>query len=351
MTHVRAACRPVRHRRPSSHLCGVLPLLGVVAASAACSPVTEVYLQTAAGPGPGAPPQALVVAGGEDPDAPGERRVVLVDAKVPRTSIGRFRAGDRVQLRVLEGLWTYAPGAEVVGPQGLRENCRAPAPHVCAAGEGVAPGMGLMLFAKAEPRPPACTPSNRLSIPTGVEFAMPQDAFLFLAPNDWEDGVDNNAGAIDVVFETASSKTAPALSRQKLAVQANQARTPLGLVGAGVYVRVSVTGGTWNNDPGGARVGSEGDAGQRCLGSGAHTCAAGEGRAPLMGLTLVMASCEDGGIARAVPDWKQFIGAGADVVVESDGELLLGPNDWEDGCHDNSGFLKVEVVAERGGGM
>jgi hypothetical protein len=343
---------------PSSRICAfrgssssglprraALPLLGLALAGAACSSSAPTYLRTAAEPGDEPVRPGLVVAEGD----PAERRVALVDARVPRTSIGHFRAGDRVQLRVIEGLWTYAPGAELVGPNGLRDTCRAPAPHVCAAGEDAAPGMGLLLFAKADPRPAACSPSHRFYIPTGVEFAMPQDAFLFLAPNDREDGVFNNTGAVDVVVEAAPDRTAPAFSKQKLAVQANEARTPLGRLSAGVYLRVSVLGGTWSNDPGATRVGSEGNAASKCHGGGEHVCPAGEGRAPIMGLTLLMASCEDGGLPRTIPDAKRMIGAGADVVVETDGELLLGPNDWEDGCHDNSGFMKVEVTALRAG--
>jgi hypothetical protein len=322
----------------------VRPLFALALALGACSPAATNHLQAATDPGDASSPRTLTVAEGE---RPGEHREVLVDARLPRTSIGRYRRGDQLQLRVLEGLWTYAPGAELVGPAGLATTCRAPAPHVCAAGEGAAPGMGLMLFATADPRPPACAPSNRLFIPTGVEFAMPQDAFLFLAPNDWEDGVYNNAGSIEVEIETASARAAPALSRQKLAIAANEARTPLGHLRAGVYLRVSVLGGTWSHDPGAPRVGSEGLPGRKCEGGGAHTCAAGEGRAPMMGLTLVMASCDDGGLARPVPDAKVLVGKGADVVVETDGELFLGPNDWEDGCHDNSGFMKVEVLSRR----
>ncbi len=171
------------------------------------------------------------------------------------------------------------------------------------------------------PTPAACAPSHRFYIPTGVEFAMPQDAFLFLAPNDWEDGVFNNAGAVDVAVEVASDKTAPAFSKQKLVVAANSARTPIGRLSAGAYLRVSVLGGTWNNDPGSARVGSEGSATEKCHGGGAHTCAAGEGRAPIMGLTLLMASCEDGGLPRKIADENQMVGAGTDGAVEADGEL------------------------------
>lgn len=319
--------------------------VGLAVFFSACSSSNETPVWLARGPATEpAPPRPLTIAAGEDP---GERRVITLDATVPRTSIGHFHAGDRVELRVLEGLWTYAPGAERVGPNGLRELCRAPAPHVCAAGEAALPGMALLLFSKVDPKPPACAPSHRLSIPTGVEFAMPQDAFLFLAPNDWEDGVFNNVGAMDVIVETAANKTAPAITKQKLSVKANEARTPLGRLSAGVYFRVSVLSGTWAHEPGAARVGSEGSATEKCFGAGGHTCAAGEGRAPLMGLTLLMASCEDGGVPLAVPDRIQAVGTGVSTVVQNDGELLLGPNDWEDGCHDNSGFMRVEMIVER----
>ncbi len=286
-----------------------------------------------------APAGPLVVAAGDL----AEGREVLVDARVPRTSLGHFRAGDRVRLRVLDGKWTYTGGGEMVGADGLRESCRAPAPHRCAAGEGVAPGMGLMLFMRPDPRPAACAPSQRLSVPTGVEFAMPQDAFVFLAPNDWEDGVDNNEGALQVEVSTAPNKASQAIARRRLDVLSTDARTPLGLLSAGAYVRVTVLGGTWTNGPGIGRVGSEGDPARKCSGGGSHVCAAGENRAPLMGLVLLMASCEDGGIPPIAAESKLFIGSRADLVVQEDGELEVGPNDWEDGCHDNAGSLRVEV--------
>ena len=285
-------------------------------------------------------PGPLMVAEGED----GDRREVVVDARVPRTSLGRFHMGDRVRLHVLGGKWTFAGGGEMVGANGLSGTCRAPAPHACAAGEDAAPGMGLILFTRADPRPAQCAPSQRFFIPTGVEFAMPQDAFLFLAPNDWEDSVSDNKGSIQVEVETAASKTAQAFSRRRLDVLGTEARTPLGILGAGAYLRVSVLGGTWSQDTGVARVGPEGIPTDKCFGGGSHVCPAGDGRAPLMGLTLLMASCEDGGVPRTVPDGKRFVGADADFFVAADGELLLGPNDWEDGCHDNSGSLRVEVI-------
>lgn len=92
-----------------------------------------------------------------------------------------------------------------------------------------------------------------------------------------------------------------------------------------------------------ARVGPEGIPTDKCFGGGCHVSGGGRAR-PLMGLVLLMASCEDGGVPRTVPDGKRFVGADADFFVAADGELLLGPNDWEDGCHDNSGSLRVEVL-------
>jgi hypothetical protein len=310
-------------------------------AAAGCTPVKPVDLRLAVGTG-GEPPPAgpLVVAAPEE----GDRREILVDARFVRTSLGRFHAGDRVQLHVLEGKWTFAAGGEMVGANGLSGTCRAPAPHVCAAGEDAAPGMGLILTTRADPRPSACAPSQRLFIPSGVEFAMPQDAFLFLGPNDWEDSVSDNTGSIQVEVETAASKSAQAFTKRRFDVLATQPRTPLGILSAGVYLRVSVLGGTWNQDFGAARVGPEGIAAEKCSGRGSHVCPAGDGRAPLMGLVLVMASCEDGGVPRATPDGKRFVGAAADFFVAEDGELLLGPNDWEDGCHDNAGALRVEII-------
>ncbi|MBK8251571.1 MAG: hypothetical protein IPK82_02755 [Polyangiaceae bacterium] len=273
-----------------------------------------------------------------------ERFELRVDARSPRTSVGRFKRGQQLRISVIDGKWTYRAGSEMVGADGLAENCRATPPHACAAGEGVAPGMGLMLFQTPDQQPAQCQPTHRFYIPTGVEFALPTDAFVFLAPNDWDDGMANNSGAIKVEVEVAENKTAPALSKLKIDVSAQNARTPLGRIRAGTYLRVSVLGGTWTNDPNTAKVGSEGQTANKCFGSGSHVCSGGENQAPMMGLTLLMASCPDGGVPPPVVETRQFIGSQALLTVAANGLLELGPNDWEDGCHDNQGALRVEVT-------
>lgn len=304
--------------------------------------VTHVYEQAAPGP---AAPDPLVIAAG-DPNA--EVREITVDARAPRTSIGRFRAGDRVNVRVIEGQWTYAPGAENVGPAGLSTKCKAPAPHRCAAGEDAAPGMGMMLFAVAAPTPPRCTPTFRHFIPNGVETSLPEGAFLFLAPNDWEDSLADNAGAIDVEVEIATSKTAPPITKRRLQVESTRARTLIGQAAAGQLVRVSVLGGSWTQDLSTSpKVDASGVKNTPCSASGTHACPSGDGMAPLMGLVFLMARCEDGGAPAPVVETKAFIGAGATFVSEQDGEVFLGPNDWEDGCHDNGGFMRVEITTVR----
>lgn len=68
-----------------------------------------------------------------------------------------------------------------------------------------------------------------------------------------------------------------------------------------------------------------------------------------MALVLIMASCADGGIAPASEVERRYIPNGIDFVVERESEVFLGPNDWEDGCFDNSGSLRVEVTVERAG--
>lgn len=298
----------------------------------------ERYTTSPAEPPPNANP--LTIAEGDL----NERFEVRVDARSPRTSLGRFKKGEQIRISVLDGRWTYTAGGEMVGGNGLGENCRATAPHACAAGEGVAPGMGLMLFQRPDQEPARCQPTHRFYIPNGVEFALPTDAFVFLAPNDWDDGMANNSGSIKVEVEVAEHKTAPALSKLKLDVSAEVPRTQLGRIRAGTYLRVSVLGGTWTHDPNAARVGSEGQTAAKCSGAGSHACSGGESQAPMMGLMLLMASCPDGGVPTEVVETRQFIGSEAALTVAADGFLELGPNDWEDGCHDNLGALRVEVT-------
>jgi hypothetical protein len=324
---------------------GLLPLLAF--AGAACAPRGTLWIPPASEPGAPAPepgsraPRTLTVAG-ESQAAP--RREILVDARRGRTSIGHFHRGDRLHLRVLGGRWANLPGGQEAGPFGLQFPCVTSGPHTCAAGNGAAPMMAHLLFTKTPPEPPACAAAHRFFIPNGVEQTLPEDSFLFLAPNDWEDGMENNAGAVEVSVDVRARGGALAAVRRKLRVQATEPRSPLGRFAAGTRVSISVLGGTWSNDPGVPRVGPEGVTNAACTGGGAHTCAAGEGRAPMMGLVLVMASCEDGGVARPPPETRAQVGPAVELGVAHEGELFLGPNDWEDELDDNTGFLKVEIT-------
>ncbi|MFO0589405.1 MAG: hypothetical protein U0441_17840 [Polyangiaceae bacterium] len=307
-----------------------------------CGPRPSERLRLATG-GNSAPPAAPLSIAAE---APGERREVVVDARAPRTSLGHFRRGDRVRIRALSGKWTYTGGGEMVGPGGLGTSCVAPAPHVCAAGNGAAPGMGLLLFSRPDPEPPQCSPTHRFLIPNGVEMEIPESTHVFLAPNDREDGVSDNSGFIRVQVDLSPSKTAPIFQTQQVVVQANRARTSLGLMRAGTYLRVTVGGGTWQSSPGEGGVGAAGFPAEKCVGAG-HACAGGE-NAPRMGLVFLMARCPDGGVPSDVEERKTFLGGDeyTDSVLQ-DGVLEVGPNDWEDGCGDNAGAVQLEVTTWR----
>lgn len=320
-------------------------LLGpsIVVLLAGCGSRPPERLRLATG-GRAAPPnvEPLVVAA----EPPGERHEVVVDARIPRTSLGHFRRGDRVRIQALSGKWTYTGGGEMVGPGGLATFCVAPAPHVCAAGNGAAPGMALMLFSRPDPEPPRCSPTHRFLIPNGVEMEIPESSHVFLAPNDWEDGVSDNSGQVHVQVDLSPSKSAPIFQTQQIDVKANRARTPLGLMRAGTYLRVTVGGGSWQPSPSEGDVGPAGHSKEKCVGAG-HTCAAGEG-APRMGLVFLMSRCMDGGVPSDVVETKTFLGGGEyKDAFQEDGVLEVGPNDWEDGCGDNAGEIRLEITTWR----
>jgi hypothetical protein len=290
------------------------------------------------------PPQDLKVAG---PAVTTTKRVVTVDARQPRTAIGRMPAGARVRISVLEARWSNDPGApfhDASGDPGQR--CGSPG-HTCVGGDGAAPLMGLILMTAPADAPPVtevrCAPQHRLYVPHGVEFAVPEETELALAPNDWEDGLDDNAGAIQVEVQVAASRGARA-ERRRIEVDARRARTPRGRFQAGQYVRVSVLGGRWKNAAAAALVDAAGVARSKCRGDGVHPCAGGEEAAPMMGLILLVGPCVTRA-ARPVTE-RRFIPDGAELVLARESDLFLGPNDWEDGCDNNRGAAIVEVESE-----
>lgn len=329
--------------------------LAITVSTGACGP-TPIEVS---GPVPETPPQPPVAL--EAPLRPGQvlkvagpatrpisRRMVTVDARSPRTEIGRFPAGTRVRIAVVETRWNHDPSApfyDAAGKPG--ESCGAPG-RTCVGGPGV-PVMGLILLttpADASMGAPqrACAPRHRLFIPNGVEFAVPEDTELALAPNDWEDGLQDNAGSIRVQVETTAGRGGKSMGKVKLDVDARRAQTSLGHFTAGQYVRVSVLGGQWTHDPTAPLVGAGGVGKAVCQASGGHLCAGGDARAPRMGLIMLVGACTTSA-PRAMAE-RRFIPEGASFVLEKDSDLALGPNDWEDGCANNAGASIVDVAAE-----
>lgn len=308
----------------------------------ATRPVRPLYLGAATDPRPPTGPLTIAT------DLPGERREVILDAQERRTSLGHFRKGDHVEIQAIAGKWTYQQGAELVGANGLQTTCVAPSPHVCAAGDGRAPGMGLMLYEVPSPEPAKCAPSHRFFIPNGVEMEMPESRHVFLAPNDIESEMADNRGSIRVQVDLSPSKTAPVFQTQKIEVRANSPRTSIGTLRAGTYIRVTVEGGTWQHATVAGDTHAEGDPKTMCMSEGLDRCAGGEG-VPRMGLVFLMSQCPDGGVPTlGGEERKTFIGAGKfTTTFHEDTDLFAGPNDWEDGCHDNAGALTLEVITKR----
>lgn len=319
-------------------------ILSVAALLVSCGAPTPGPLRLASGSSARPASALLLVA----TDLPAERREVVVDARRRRTSLGHFRQGDRVEIQAIAGTWAFTRGAEPVGANGLPTMCVAPAGPLYGAPSGAAPGMGLMLYERPEPEPARCAATQRLFIPNGVEMHVPETAHLFLAPNDLDDEMGDNTGSVRVQVDISPSKTAPILHTQQLEVRANVPRTPLGVLLAGSYLRVSVSGGRWSHDPEAGDVGPGGDPVVACAGDGAHSCAAGEG-APRMGLVLLLASCFDGGVPTPTGEERTtYLGAGKLVtVLGADAELAAGPNDWAAGYEDNEGALTLEVLTQR----
>lgn len=293
------------------------------------------------------PPEPKVLKVAEAP--PGNRRELAVDARVARTFVGDFKAGSSVRIRVLEASWTNDPAMPRVGTEGVAGTpCRSTGGHPCIGGDGAAPLMGLMLvmMVPAPPGTPAptqtrCDTRERLHVPSGVEFAVPEAMDLALAPNDWDNGLSDNTGSIKVRIEVANGPNTRARSRSELTVSANVARTPIGSFQRGDYVRVTVIGGQWTNATGLPLVGAVGRK-EPCRSA---ACIAGDSRAPLMGLMMLVTSCTTVRVGEPPPVWieRRFIPEGVDLVVPRDAKLFLAPNDWEDGLANNAGSARVEI--------
>lgn len=293
--------------------------------------------------GPAAP---LQVAGPVTPAA--TRRMVTVDARIPRTSVGRFPAGTRLRVRVVDARWNEDPRHAFVGAAGrIGRRCGAPG-RVCV-GSDEAPAMGLVLLtspaviAREAPRR-ACAPEHRLFIPRGVEFVVPEDAELAVGPNELESHLLDNQGSIRVSVEVAQGRSGKAVARRVVDVDARSPRTSLGRFSAGEYVRISVLGGRWADGGATPMVDAAGIGKALCNNLGPELCPGGHARAPSMGLILLMGPCV---AAAPAPRWeRRLVPEGVSLTLSEEAEVALGPNDWEDGCADNAGAAIVEVEVE-----
>jgi hypothetical protein len=291
------------------------------------------------------PARVLQVAG----DVRRERRIVTVPANSPRTPIGHFLAGQRVRISVLDARWTSDPGQPFRDARGVPGTRCLDGGRTCVGGDGAAPLMGLILVqapvgVSAAPAEATCAPRHRIFVPHGVEFAVPEETELSLAPNDWDDDLANNSGALRVDVETASGPRARASGKVRVEVDARRARTSLGRFHAGQYVRISVAGGRWSHDGAAAAVDAAGALRVKCASSPGHACLGGDTVAPLMGLMLLVGPCGSQPPRPALE--RRYIPEGIELTVIRESDLFLGPNDWEDGCADNAGAAMVEVESE-----
>lgn len=310
----------------------------------ACAPRPAIELRPKGDPkGLDAPPQSDAVL--VSPSSRG--REVVVDAKAPRTPIGRVRVGDRVRISVIEGSWTNDPGAPLVGAEGAKELCSSFGAHQCIGGHRVSPMMGLMLLRETRAEPvvaePSCPIGERMYAPTGLEMAVPDDVDLFLGPNDREGELADNVGSLSVEVEVSESKESKKpISKETIEVPAQAARTLAAHVRRGQYVRITPKKGKWIHESKLSPVDAEGVKAERCV-DGNGRCLAGSGVAPRMGLMVLIARC-GAPVPRSTTNvLREHIPWGTNFVAAEDAELFLAPNDWEDGLLNNAGEVRVRV--------
>lgn len=261
-------------------------------------------------------------------------RIHTIDATRPRTSIGRYPAGSRVRIAVVDAHWSARPGGPFVGASGFADQrCASPG---CLAGDGAAPLMGLTLVT-APSGEVACAAQDRLFIPDGVEFLVPEDTELWLAPNARPDLLAGNTGSIQVEVAVSTGRGGKTTGKTRVDVDARSPRTAIGRFRAGQYVRVTVLGGRWGQ--GAAAVDARGVARTLCQAAPGLRCL-GDAKAPLMGLTMLVGPCSGAAVER------RFVPTGAEVRLTREAELFLGPNDREDACQDNAGAVVVDVESE-----
>jgi hypothetical protein len=141
----------------------------------------------------------------------------------------------------------------------------------------------------------------------------------------------------------------PAQAGEIVVVNASAARTFVGHFRAGDRVRIDVLDAQWNPEPGSTFYDAAGVPGERCRAAPASPCIGGD--APLLGLILLTATAVPENASRdstCMAVQRLYIPNGAEFLVPVDSEITLGPNDFEDGLHDNKGEIRVEVERAAG---
>lgn len=270
---------------------------------------------------PEAPPPAAQVArpvptlqvAGPDPTEPAGQLVTL-PADRGLTPLGRFGAGDRVRIQVIEAHWTHAAGGPLFSAAGDPERrCVGGGLHACLGGEDAAPWMGLV--AVIRPRQLAPTGCDRSRIPAGggVEFEVPRTMEVsLLASSGSLGGWVARGEETRVRVETSRRRDAPVESRFDVVVSGRTGVLQLGRFAAGSYVRFTVLG------------------------------------PPREASSLVLETAICPGPSGPVPQVeRRFLPLGGELVLERDSDVSLGPNDWEDALFDNEGFCRVAILVSR----
>jgi hypothetical protein len=125
---------------------------------------------------------------------------VTVAATAPFTLVGEYKKGTTLAIEVRSGAWRSGPsGKEVDGEGEVGALCLGEGEHHCIGGDGLSPRMGLIVL--MTPCPIAdkdCFVFGRELVGKSLSFAVPRDGFVYLAPNDWLDGLADNSGALEV---------------------------------------------------------------------------------------------------------------------------------------------------------
>ena len=253
------------------------------------------------------PPTLQVAAA--DPEQPAGQ-LFTIDARTGPLNIGRFRAGDRLRVQVVETRWTNCPGCTLMGAGGdPLQRCIGGRAHSCLGGEDAAPLMGLI--AVISPRNVVSTRCDRNRIPAGhgVEFEVPatMDVSLFAQgsnPGGWVARGEDTT----VRVELSQRRDTPVHSRFDVVLNGRTGEQSVGRFQAGQYLRVTV------------------------LGPVRDTAS----------IVLGTAVCQTPSFLETQPE-RRFLPLGGEIVVEREGDVSLGPNDWEDGMFDNEGFCRVAV--------